>query len=205
MFLRSISTTFTIVIFSMFFGFILGVILALMRRSKTIPVRFIATFLVDVLRNTPFLVQLFFIYYGLPELGINTEPVITSIIALSINVSASNCEVLRAGLLAVKNSYYECAYAIGFKWFQVMRFIVIPISLRIAFKPLTSNFINLVLSSSVAFAATTNEIMGVAKTIASFTSRPFEIFLVILVLYCLFTFIISFTAKAIDKKISITL
>lgn len=186
-------------------GFILGIIVALMRQSKSKALRFIGSAWVEFLRNTPFLVQLFFLYFGLPELGIHTDPIVTSILALGINSSAPNCEVIRSGLLAVKKGYYECSYALGYNSFQTFRYIVLPVSLRLAFKPLTSNFINLVLTSSVVFSITVNDLMGSSKTVAARTARPFEVFIFIMLAYCVFTFIISFLAKAIDRRISITL
>jgi polar amino acid transport system permease protein/putative glutamine transport system permease protein len=186
-------------------GFILGIIVALMRQSKSKVLRFIGSAWVEFLRNTPFLVQLFFLYFGLPELGIHTDPIVTSILALGINSSAPNCEVIRSGLLAVKKGYYECSYALGYNSFQTFRYIVLPVSLRLAFKPLTSNFINLVLTSSVVFSITVNDLMGSSKTVAARTARPFEVFIFIMLAYCVFTFVISFVAKAIDRRISITL
>jgi polar amino acid transport system permease protein/putative glutamine transport system permease protein len=202
---RGIQYTVLISILSLFFGFALGIVVALMRRSKFAPFRIISTCWVEFLRNTPFLVQLFFLYYGLPELGINTEPVTTAIIALSISSSVPNCEVIRSGLMAVKKGYYETSHALGFSVFETFIYVVLPISLRLAFKPLTSNFINLVLTSSVVFSITVNEMMGQFKTIAASTSRPFEVFLTIMLAYCVLTFLLSFVSKIIDKKISITL
>lgn len=83
--------TVIITFFCLIFGFLIGLVIALLRQSKNKVLRFLGAFWVDFLRNTPFLVQLFFFYYGLPQLGIDTDPLITSIIALSINVSAGNC------------------------------------------------------------------------------------------------------------------
>ena len=80
-----------------------------------------------------------------------------------------------------------------------------PISLRLAFKPLTSNFVNLVLTSSVCYGITLMEIMGVAKTVSARSNRPFEVYIVLLVAYCIFTYLVSFIAKAIDRKIQIKL
>ncbi|MHC1691770.1 MAG: amino acid ABC transporter permease [Sphaerochaetaceae bacterium] len=186
-------------------GFILGLLVALMRRSNHKTLRFLGTAWVEFLRNTPFLVQLFFLYFGLPELGIHTDPIMTSIIALGINASAPNCEVIRSGLMAVKKGYYECSYALGYSSFQTFRYIILPVALRIAFKPLTSNFINLILTSSVVFSITVNDLMGTSKTVAARTARPFEVYIFIMLAYCVFTFILSFAAKAIDRKISINL
>ncbi len=197
--------TVIITFFCLIFGFLIGLVIALLRQSKNKVLRFLGAFWVDFLRNTPFLVQLFFFYYGLPQLGIDTDPLITSIIALSINVSAGNCEVIRAGLMAVKKSYYECAAALGFGPLQTIRYVVLPISLRVAFKPLVNNFVNLVLTTSVCFSITVVDMMGASKIINGRVDRPFEIFLLLLVAYCILTFLISMISKVVDKKIAITL
>lgn len=203
--LQGAGNTVIIVVCSLILGFLLGMVMALLRRSKSKVLRGIGTSWVNFLRNTPFLVQLFFFFYGLPAIGIATDPMITAIIALGINSSAPNCEVIRSGLMAIKKDYYECAAALGFTPFQTLRYVVMPTALRIAFKPLTSNFVNLVLTSSVAFSITASETMYAAKTISARTSRPFEVYLLILVCYGVMTFFIAFLAKFIDKKISITL
>lgn len=153
----------------------------------------------------PFLVQLFFFYYGLPELGIQTDPLITAIIALSINTSAVNCEVIRAGLMAVKKGYYECASALGYSPLQTIRHVVLPISLRVSFKPLVNNFVNLVLTTSVAFSVSVMELMGAGKIINGRVDKPFEIYVMLLLIYCVFTFLISVVSKAVDRKIAIQL
>ncbi len=197
--------TVIITFFCLIFGFMIGLVIALFRQSRNQVLRFFGAFWVDFLRNTPFLVQLFFFYYGLPQLGIDTNPLVTSIIALSINVSAGNCEVIRAGLMAVKKSYYECAAALGFGPLQTIRYVVLPISLRVAFKPLVNNFVNLVLTTSVCFSITVVDMMGASKIINGRVDRPFEIYLLLLVSYCCLTFLISTISKIVDKKIAITL
>ena len=149
--------------------------------------------------------QLFFFYYGLPVLGIETQPLATAIIALSINTSAANCEVIRAGLMAVKKGYYECAAALGFTPLQTIRYVVLPISLRVAFKPMVNNFVNLILTTSTCFSVTVVDLMGAGKIINGRVDRPFEIYLMLLVMYCCLTFAISAISKVIDKKIAITL
>lgn len=198
-------TTLEIVVLSMILGFFIGLGMALLQRSQNRVLRIISTVWVDVLRNTPFLIQLFFFYYGLPELGIDTNPLVVSVIALGINTSAGNCEVIRSGLLAVKKGYYECAAALGYTKVQTYRFFVIPLALRVAFKSLVNNFVNLALTSSVCHSITVMETMGVAKTIVGQNSRPFEVYLLLLVEFCVFTYVISFICKFIDRKIHVVL
>ena len=205
LFLQGVVLTVKICVGSMIISFFLGMVLAVMRQSKSRAARFISTVWVEVLRNTPFLIQLFFFYYGLPQLGIYVDALVVAIIALGINSSAPNCEVIRSGLMAVKTGYYEASAALGFSKFQTFTRVVLPISLRLAFKPLTSNFVNLVLTSSVCYGITLMEIMGVAKTVSARSNRPFEVYLILLVVYCIFTYLVSFVAKAIDRKIQIKL
>lgn len=203
--LQGIGTTLILVLCCLVIGFFLGYLLALMKQSKNKFLHGFASIFVDILRNTPFIVQLFFFFYGLPTIGIDTEPLTTSIIALGINTSAQNCELIRSGMLAIKNDYYECAEALGYGKLQIIRYFEIPISFRIAFKSLVNNFINMVLTSSVCFSISLVETMGAAKIISGRVSRPFEIYLVIMLLYCIFTYIISIVAKFINRKIEITL
>ncbi|MCL1795817.1 MAG: amino acid ABC transporter permease [Clostridia bacterium] len=204
-FLNGALVTLQVCIGALVIGFLLGMLLAVMRQSKSKALRGISFAWVDVLRNTPFLVQLFFFYYGLPQMGIFVDPFVVAIVGLGINSSASNCEVIRAGLLAVKTGYYEASTALGYSKFQTFRHVVMPIAIRLAFKPLTSNFVNLVLTSSVCYGITLMEILGVAKTVSARSNRPFEIYVILLLSYCLFTYVISFAAKAIDRKIQIHL
>ena len=205
LFLDGVMLTVKICVGSLIISFFLGSILAVMRQSRSRFARGFATTWVEVLRNTPFLIQLFFFYYGLPQFGIYVDALTVAIIALGINSSAPNCEVIRSGLMAVKTGYYEASAALGFTRFQTFLHVVLPISLRLAFKPLTSNFVNLVLTSSVCYGITLMEIMGVAKTVSARSNRPFEIYLILLAAYCVFTYLVSFVAKAIDKRIEIKL
>lgn len=205
LFLDGVGLTVKICIGSLIIAFFLGMILAVMRESRSKLARAISTVWVEVLRNTPFLIQLFFFYYGLPMLGIYIDAFVVAVVALGINSSAPNCEVIRSGLMAVKKGYYEASHALGFSKFQTFTKVVMPIALRLAFKPLTSNFVNMVLTSSTCYGITLMEIMGVAKTVSARSNRPFEVYIILMIAYCIFTYLISFICKAIDKKIEIKL
>ena len=104
LFLEGVLLTVKICVGSMIISFFLGMLLAVMRQSKSRAARFISTVWVEVLRNTPFLIQLFFFYYGLPQLGIYVDALVVAIIALGINSSAPNCEVIRSGLMRLKRA-----------------------------------------------------------------------------------------------------
>ncbi len=204
-FLQGMKITVILTSSSLVFGFILGVIFALLHNSKNRALHLIALSWVEFIRNTPFLVQLFFLYYGLPELGISTSPITTGIIALSLNVSAANCEVIRAGLLGVKKSYIESSLALGFSPFQTVLHTTVPIALRLCFRSLMNNFINLVLTSSVVFSITVIELMGTGKLVSTWTSRPIEVFLTVMLAYCVITFTLTAIGALVNKKIAIQL
>ena len=204
-FLQGMKITVILTSSSLVFGFILGVIFALLHNSKNRALHLIALSWVEFIRNTPFLVQLFFLYYGLPELGISTSPITTGIIALSLNVSAANCEVIRAGLLGVKKSYIESSLALGFSPFQTVLHTTVPIAVRLCFRSLMNNFINLVLTSSAVFSITVIELMGTGKLVSTWTSRPIEVFLTVMLAYCVITFTLTAIGALVNKKIAIQL
>ncbi|MDO4370155.1 MAG: amino acid ABC transporter permease [Clostridia bacterium] len=204
-FLQGTKITVILTSSSLVFGFILGVIFALLHNSKNRALHLIALSWVEFIRNTPFLVQLFFLYYGLPELGISTSPITTGIIALSLNVSAANCEVIRAGLLGVKKPYIESSLALGFSPFQTVLHTTVPIAVRLCFRSLMNNFINLVLTSSVVFSITVIELMGTGKLVSTWTSRPIEVFLTVMLAYCVITFTLTAIGALVNKKIAIQL
>jgi len=126
--------------------------------------------------------------------------VTTAIIALGINNAAYNSEIIRAGIISINKGLIEGAESLGFTKFQIVRLIIIPNALRVTFKPLGSNFINLILTTSVAVSITANELMSNAMTLSSNTFRPFEIYLTILVLYCVLTFSLSGLIHLVDRK-----
>jgi polar amino acid transport system permease protein/putative glutamine transport system permease protein len=169
----------------------LGLGLAIAQVSGARWLRWLCGIYTDVFRNTPFLVQLFFFYFGLPELGILIGPVETGIMALSLATAASNAEVIRAGIETVDRGIVEAARAFALSSGQVFRFVILPIALRISWRPLGSVLVNMVLTTSVLSTITVNDLMGNANTVSSTTFRPFEVYLTVLVLYCFVTFTLS--------------
>lgn len=172
-------------------SFALGIGLALCRIAPQRLLRLGATVYIDVFRNTPFLVQLFFFYFGLPEIGVDVEPILCGIIALSLSTATHNAEVLRAGIEAVERGVVEAAHALGFSGYQTFRFVILPIALRQALRPLGNVFINMVLTTSVLSTITVNDLMGNAMTVSAETFRPFEVYLTMMLLYCALTFSLS--------------
>ena len=189
--LDGLSVTVVIAVLAIVLSLIAGLGLAFARRSAVTPVRWLAVAYIDVFRNTPFVVQLFFFYYGLPEIGIFIDALTTGVIALSLAAATSTAEVIRAGMDSVDRGVIEAARAYGLSRWQEYRYVILPIAFRFAIRPLGSVFVNLVLTTSVLSTITINDLMSNAENLASETFRPFETYLVVLVLYWLATFAVS--------------
>ena len=178
-------------------SFALGVVVATGRISRYRTARLLAAGYIDLFRNTPFLVQLFFLYFGLPEIGIPTEPVTTGILALSLTCAAGNAEIVRSGIETVPRGVVEAGRSFGLSALQVYRYVIMPIALRVAWRPLGNAFVNLVLTTSILSTITVNDLTGNASNISSETFKPFEVYLVVLVIYCAVTFVVSGVVNAV--------
>jgi polar amino acid transport system permease protein/putative glutamine transport system permease protein len=196
--LRGLGITFLISIGSLLLSLIIALPVAFIRNSHIRSLRFLSSVYVEFFRNTPLLAQLFFFFYGLPELGIDTNAIVVSIIAIGLNTGAYNSEVIRAGLLSVDKGLIDASYALGMSQLQSTVYVVLPNAFRVAFKPLSSTFINMVLGTSTAASVTANELMNSGVVLAGNVFRPFEIYSTIFVGYCLLTFALSFIAKFAD-------
>ena len=189
--LQGMGITVIVSIATLALSFVLAIGLAVVRVSPLKPLRLLGGLYIDIFRNTPFLVQLFFFYFGLPEIGIMIGPVETGILALSLATAASNAEVIRAGIETVDRGIVEAARSFALSTVQIYRRIILPIALRVSWKPLGSVFINMVLTTSVLSTITVNDLMGNAQTVSSTTFKPFEVFLAVLLLYSAVTFTLS--------------
>lgn len=189
--LAGLAITFGVSLTTLAASLALGIALALGRTARSRGLRMAAALYIDVFRNTPFLVQLFFFYYGLAEIGVDIDPILTGIIALSLATATHNGEALRAGIEAVDRGVVEAARAMALSGWQTYRHVILPIAFRTALRPMGSVFINMVLTTSILSTITVNDLMGNAMTVAGETFRPFEVYVVLLLLYCVLTFSLS--------------
>lgn len=181
---------------------IIGLIVAALRTSSSVILSRAAFVYVDLFRNIPFIVQLFFFFYGLPEIGIYIDAFTTGVIALSIAGGAFSSDVIRSGILAIDTGILEAAEVSGLSKPVIFRKIVMPIALRTSVRPLGSVFINLVLTSSILSTITLNELTGSAKIVASDTFRPFEVYAVLLMAYASLTYLVSLTIGALHRHLN---
>ena len=157
----------------MFFGLLLGFCLALMRLSALRPLSWTARVYVSFFRGTPLLVQLFVIYYGLPQVGLELDPLPAALIGFSLNMAAYACEILRAAISSIDRGQWEAAASIGMTRGQAMRRAILPQAARTALPPLGNSFISLVKDTALAATIQVPELFRQAQLI---TARTFEIF-----------------------------
>ncbi|MBL4603433.1 MAG: amino acid ABC transporter permease [Emcibacteraceae bacterium] len=178
-------------IISIIGSFIIGMFIALMRVSSNKLLKAFSHIYVDLFRNVPFIVLIFFGYFGLPEIGIYIDAFWTGCLVLSIAVGAYVGETIRAGILSIDKGIIEAAKSFGFSNMRIYRKIILPIALATSVRPLGSVFINLILTTSILSAITLNELTGVSKVIASTTFRPFEVYVFLVFFYGVLTFLLS--------------
>lgn len=168
---------------SMLLSLLFAVVGALARVSGPRWLRALVAGYVEVIRNTPFLVQVFVIFFGLPALGIRLDANTCAVIAMVLNGSAYAIEIVRAGIESVGHGQIEAARALGLRTIAAFRLVVLPQALRAVLPPLGSQFILLMLNSSVLSVIAADELTAVAQDIQSRTFRSFEVYIVVLLMY----------------------
>ena len=168
---------------AMVFGLIVGLAGALAKASRHRTLRVITHSYVEAIRNTPFLVQVLFVYLGLPSIGMRLTPDQAALLAMVINLGAYTTEIVRAGIKAVPAGQVQAGTALGLSRWQIFRFVVCLPALRAVFPALGSQFILVMLASSVVSVISAEELTAVADTIVARNFRSFEVYLIVTGLY----------------------
>jgi len=179
----------------------IGVVCGVIRSRQTWLARPIGAY-IEFFRGTPLLVQLFFIYYGLPQIGITLDAWTAGVVGLGLNGGAYIAEIIRGALSGIDRGQYDAAHALGMTWPKVLAWVVLPQALRIAAPPLVNSFAALLKESSLVSILAITEIMNVAKMIYSRTFRAFEIYAVIAVMYFVMTFLFSRMSKLLERQLA---
>jgi len=164
-------------------GLLVGILGALCKTSGIKPLDWIASAYVEIIRNTPFLVQIFFIFFGLPSLGIRMSPLQAALVALTANLGAYATEIIRAGIEAIHRGQIEAGLSLGLSRLQVFRYVVLFPALKTVYPALSSQFILLMLGTSVVSQISAEELTHIANFLHSRTFRNFEIYFVVLLMY----------------------
>lgn len=161
-----------------------------LRDSRRAPVRWGVIAFVEVIRNTPFLVQIYFIFFALPLAGLRLDPTPTAILALGINGGAYAIEIIRGGVQSIAKGQIEAGLALGLHRAQVFWLIVLKPAFRAVYPSLVSQFILLSLTTSVAAAISAYELTAVAQRIESDSFRSFEVYGTITLMYLAMSFLL---------------
>jgi polar amino acid transport system permease protein len=167
----------------MVLAIVIGVGGVILRDSRYAPLRWVVIWFVELIRNTPFLVQIYFIFFALPLAGIRLDPTPTAIIALGVNGGAYAIEIIRGGVQSINKGQIEAGLALGLHKLQIFRLIVLKPALRAIFPSLASQFILLTLTTSIASAISAYELTSVAQRIESDSFKSFEVYGAVTVLY----------------------
>ncbi|SEA33064.1 MAG: amino acid ABC transporter permease [Paraburkholderia sp.] len=160
----------------------------------------VVRFYVWLIRGSPLLVQLFVIFYGLPNVGIVLDPLTAAIIGFSLNVGAYNSEVIRGVIESIPKGQWEAAYSMGMTRGQALRRAILPQAARVALPPLSNSFIALVKDTSLAAVLTVPEIFQAAQRIASVTYEPLILYTEAALIYLVFSSVLSSAQVRLERR-----
>jgi polar amino acid transport system permease protein len=185
-------------------GMILSIMIGIggvvLRDGRVKPLRWLVMGFVEIVRNTPFLVQIYFIFFALPLAGILFNPTITAIIALGINGGAYAIEIIRGGVQSINKGQVEAGLALGLRKSVIFRAIVLKPALRAIYPSLTSQFVLLTLTTSIASAVSAYELTSVAKRIESDSFRSFEVYGTVTLLYLAMSWLVMLILNSLGSR-----
>ena len=175
----------------------LGLLVALCRISKLGPLRLLMEFYIWLMRGTPLMLQLLFVYFALPMVGIRLPDIAAALLAFTLNYAAYFAEIFRAGIQSIGRGQYEAAKSLGMTYTQTMRRIIVPQMIRHVLPPVSNETINLVKDTSLIYILAMNDLLRVARTIVQ---REFDMtpFFVAAVFYLAMTFVLTWGFKNLE-------
>lgn len=214
--LKYLPVTLELALISMVFSLLLGLIIAVIRLKRIAVLTPISSAYISIIRGTPILVQLYVVYFGIPlvlkyinmrwgtSYNVNgVAPIVYAFVALSINESAFNSEIIRAALQSVDKGQIEAAHALGMTYLQALKRIIIPEAVVVALPSLGNSLIGLIKGTSLAFVCSVVEMTAQGKIIAGRTYRYFEVYVSLAIIYWVITFVLERVINLIENKIKV--
>lgn len=199
--LKGAGITIVLSVLSMALAVALGLSLTLLRLFGPRPLRLLSSAYIEVYRGTPLLIQLFILYYGLPNIGLALSPIVAAILGLGMNYAAYESEIYRAGINAVPKGQMEAALSLGMTRTLAMRRIILPQALRVTLPPVTNDFIALFKDSSLVSVIAMVELTKTYSILAATTLRFFELGLIAAILYFAMSYPLSLFARKLERKL----
>lgn len=200
-FLAGLQMTIKVSVLSIFFGTLMGVAGALAKTSRFRLLRALAFTYVEWIRNTPLLIQILFIYFGL-GVFFSLSPMVASVFALSFFSGAYITEIIRAGIQSIHKGQREAAFSLGMTEGQSMFLVVLPQAVRRILPPLAGQFITLIKDSSLISVIAVSDLTYVAKNVVTNTFRAFEVWLAIAVFYFILSFALSWSVRSLEYRLA---
>ena len=186
---------------SVFFGMLIGIVVALVRLSDFKILRWLGNVYVDFIRGTPLLIQIFLVYFALPSIiGHRVDAFFAAISACSINSGAYVAEVFRGGIQSIDVGQMEAGRSLGMTWWQTMRYIILPLAFKRIIPPLGNEFIAMLKDSSLVSVIGFEELTRRGQLIIARTYASFEIWMAVAIIYLILTFTVARLTGLLERK-----
>jgi len=186
---------------ALFIAIVFGTIAGVMATSTNIFLKGYTRIYVEIFQNTPLVIQIFFLYFALPPLGINLDVFLVGVLGIGAYHGAYVCEVVRSGIMAVAKGQFEAAYSQGFSYVQAMRYIIIPQTIKIILPPMTNQVVNLIKNTSVLLIVAGGELMYVADIYAADSGNYAPAYIFTALLYFAVCYPLAYFAKFYENKL----
>ena len=200
--LPGLTMTIPLTAISFFFALIIALIVAMIQFAHVRVLRQVARFYVWVIRGTPLLVQLFVVFYGMPNIGILIDPFPAAVIVFSINEGAYMAEIIRAALEPVPTGQMEAGRCVGMTYLQTMRRIILPQAMRTAFPSLSNSLISMIKDTSLAANITVTEMFMATQRIVARTYEPLALYIEVGLIYLLFCTVLTKLQSVGEKRLN---
>ena len=210
-FIEGVENTLILSFFTVLFGTILGTLMAMARMSKFVPLKWLATAYIEFFRGTPLMVQLMFIFYGLPMIGV-TFPTVSfipdfdrfaaGVVAMSLNSCAYVAEVIRSGIQAVDKGQMEAARSLGFHHKQAMMLVILPQAVRNILPALGNEFVTIIKESSIVSVIGIADLMYRTKGVIAKTYNSLECLAIAALIYFVLTFVGGRLIALMERKMA---
>jgi His/Glu/Gln/Arg/opine family amino acid ABC transporter permease subunit len=197
----ALTMTIPLTIISFVVGLVIALAVALARLSPNVVLSNVARFYISVIRGTPLLVQLFIVFYALPEFGVKIDPFPAAVIAFSLNVGGYAAEIIRSAIQSIPKGQWEAAETIGLNYVGALRRIVLPQAARVAVPPLSNTLISLVKDTSLASTILVTELLRQAQIIAAPTFEFFALYGTAAVYYWVICLVLSFGQSRLERRL----
>ena len=200
--LPGLTMTIPLTAISFFFALIIALIVAMIQFAHVRVLRQVARFYVWVIRGTPLLVQLFVVFYGMPNIGILIDPFPAAVILFWINEGAYMAEIIRAALESVPAGQMEAGRCVGMTYLQTMRRIILPQAMRTAFPSLSNSLISMIKDTSLAANITVTEMFMATQRIVARTYEPLALYIEVGLIYLLFCTVLTKLQSVGEKRLN---